>query len=572
MFFARIIQYCFSESSSATTSPADTYATSQYELQDFENLVSGLDFILDTIRSRIVAKRNRSLPVNRLPAEILGIIFSICARSESAQTHWRMVIIMSHICSQWRAVSINFPALWGTSMELTGMSLPMAKLFFERAGTLPVKILRSNSLVDMDVLTQVVFNNFHRVASLCMAVGEDDVSQKLIASDPPLIGTELDRVVFQLVKRGKRSSSAPVPIVMPSRLFGSSAPNIRHMKLDRIRMPWNTGFYVSLSTLKVSNHVAGGRSSQDSSILLALRDCPNLKVLDLHLVYPNRDWHASTDILLRSQPKQHPRKFVSLHTIKLDVPTPYVRHLLSHIKADGLRVLFINMQRPSYDPIDVDLPDINVLDPTLIPSKFLSQLQALRVYGDIDDMHISGTMSDDGMTFDLQGDYNSVKLLNQIARSIRVNYDLPLLKDVEFQVSCDEHRIAGEETSFCVDLVQYPTIESLKISHHYTASAVLSMMRNSLTSMIEQWPQIKRLSFENARFMYEDQRTLLDWCRAHQTLAFLSLSGSSFQADSVEKVTEFIRDAEGLPVEIDWSRCTYKTFTDAGERKVRKLR
>lgn len=82
-----------------------------------------------TIRTLV----NSSIPISRLPSEILLRIFHFCTyNGEFRETHW---LAFSQVCTRWRRLALEDPTLW-TYLDFGSEHL--ARLMYARAEPLPV--------------------------------------------------------------------------------------------------------------------------------------------------------------------------------------------------------------------------------------------------------------------------------------------------------------------------------------------------------------------------------------------------------------------------------------------------
>lgn len=110
--------------------------------------------------------------------------------------------------------------------------------------------------------------------------------------------------------------SAAGRLVVDAPLFGGHAPLLKYLDLDGLRLAWNSGFYCNLLTLKIVNCRADAHGYADRDIRYALRDSPNLEVLDLSLIGEGDAIPLLGSSLLASSRI----KLKSLHTLILGLP------------------------------------------------------------------------------------------------------------------------------------------------------------------------------------------------------------------------------------------------------------
>ncbi|KAF9474931.1 hypothetical protein BDN70DRAFT_814909, partial [Pholiota conissans] len=109
----------------------ETLQTIDGSIESYQKAVGDLMSSIMTLKAR----RNSLAPVSRLPAEILGIIFSLVqtrevnpnGKREGTPLQWLNV---TYVCQYWRNVALDFPSLW---VDLPVQSRRMVKLLLERS-------------------------------------------------------------------------------------------------------------------------------------------------------------------------------------------------------------------------------------------------------------------------------------------------------------------------------------------------------------------------------------------------------------------------------------------------------
>lgn len=144
-------------------------------------LESKLGLIRRDLESRAAFVQNAMAPVSALPTETLRLIFQLALESS------RSAITLSHVCSRWRSVSVNFSRLWTriripTHWAATKYNKVLVNLS-ERAGHMPISFHASISECSPHSL----------VASITAAPQNDTNPPQ---DENPLLGRNIDNVML----------------------------------------------------------------------------------------------------------------------------------------------------------------------------------------------------------------------------------------------------------------------------------------------------------------------------------------------------------------------------------------
>lgn len=106
---------------------------------------------------------NEAAPINRLPEDVLRLIFTTLCNAQDPGVASREAVSLSHVCSYWRAVALSDTALWAR-VDILNTNKKMIRLALKRSRSRPVAIDLSYSgvprrPVDMDLLRR----QWHRV-------------------------------------------------------------------------------------------------------------------------------------------------------------------------------------------------------------------------------------------------------------------------------------------------------------------------------------------------------------------------------------------------------------------------
>ncbi|TFK66145.1 hypothetical protein BDN72DRAFT_844698 [Pluteus cervinus] len=86
------------------------------------------------------SKRNRLLPISRLPVELLTHIFRLLQSGETDSQYYKWIYI-TQISSGWRKQIFETPGLWGKIIQLGPNRVDeVARDSFARAGAVPLDV------------------------------------------------------------------------------------------------------------------------------------------------------------------------------------------------------------------------------------------------------------------------------------------------------------------------------------------------------------------------------------------------------------------------------------------------
>ncbi|KAG8681156.1 hypothetical protein FRC08_015812, partial [Ceratobasidium sp. 394] len=138
---------------------AQTRQVMSHHLEEEISSLSSLQHSIQSAKGTLVRARNNSValvPINMLPLEVLSDIFTLgqqhCVHNMVTQYHaqtaaFRLVDVLSRVCTNWRRVSLNIRELWShidlimnTDHELFGALCGRAELWLKRARGCPLHI------------------------------------------------------------------------------------------------------------------------------------------------------------------------------------------------------------------------------------------------------------------------------------------------------------------------------------------------------------------------------------------------------------------------------------------------
>ncbi|EMD36651.1 hypothetical protein CERSUDRAFT_123754 [Gelatoporia subvermispora B] len=247
-----------------------------------------LDNILMLSVAVLRQARNQSQPVNRLPPEILTIIFQRIASLVSAickskcgdpcrhRTHDNAVVPLSHVCRYWRSVALSTPHLW-RQIVVRRQSVELLKTSVERSRNVPLTVELDGSgwSDDRDWLWQLLQAQRHRIEEIVCKDDENlsgpscNMAQCLTFSAPALKKLTVAHVWKGFPKAGS--------------LFAGCAPQLRSFcGCDSSHLP--RGITASLTSVHISDC-----TMRLVTLMEWLRSCPQLEHLSLKDAFSNFD-------------------------------------------------------------------------------------------------------------------------------------------------------------------------------------------------------------------------------------------------------------------------------------------
>jgi hypothetical protein len=192
-----------------------------------EGLFEAVAVIRDKLQIRTASVANALSPVLALPTEILALIFNLFVDDGDSTI---APIVLSHVCSRWRTVSLSLPSLW-TSPKLPLNHLGMAKEFFCRSSPLPIH-LSMRPLEWRPVEIEFNEKHAHRIQSLHLSSGFSEDSLLSFSRCTPLL--QLQEVSLDNDARYEDVHSA-LKTVRSLRLCGySCAESSKHVTMEHL--------------------------------------------------------------------------------------------------------------------------------------------------------------------------------------------------------------------------------------------------------------------------------------------------------------------------------------------------
>lgn len=359
------------------------------------------------------------------------------------------------------------------------------------------------------------------------------------------------------------------PHVFESTFFcGPHTPQLRHLDLEMVRMPWNSGFYTNLSTLRIAKFPLGVHSMLDKGILYVLRDSPNLLSLDLSLNSDSDPPSSSVQnqlehsdrFILAYQAQAQSIELKLLHTLKLEMPVCYVHRILSIIVADSLSTLALKLGEVSQR--DADLV-VTLTQPGVLPSTIMSSLGRLMVYTSHgmaktclsgwrhqDQTHLQSLETSFVLEWRICFD-PFIDYFRRMAIGVK-DHHMPLLQELEL-VSDGYLDVGNSDHPFVCFKQVAPSLTWLRLSGYTTGHAVPGFISPSKLPP-GGWPCLTSLAITSASLDLETSSAFPKWCLKSRlpVLHVLDLSRSLFTVSSKDDAEGFVRSVEGLGVAVIW--------------------
>jgi hypothetical protein len=119
----------------------------QCEIEDAIKVVAKLGETVTAIQQNMkhyaALVANTRVPVLALPVEILAMVFTLAVDNGR---HTKTQLLISHVCSKWRTVSLNMPMLWTNIVLGSSSWQSVGAEFLRRSSPLPIRLWIRNPL------------------------------------------------------------------------------------------------------------------------------------------------------------------------------------------------------------------------------------------------------------------------------------------------------------------------------------------------------------------------------------------------------------------------------------------
>ncbi|KAI0258720.1 hypothetical protein BC834DRAFT_1045719 [Gloeopeniophorella convolvens] len=294
---------------------------------------------VDALSERIrllKTRHNALLPISTLPAEILASIFIILATVDQPGPGDLGWIKATHVCQAWRDATINNPLLWQRVERHLGAR--WVEEITSRARGLPLDMTSP----DPSSPTATSSQSFPRASYLSLELQSNSKALRKTLRAPAPTLVELS--IFQRRKSGQLWTKLELPDDFV--LFGGNAPELRHVDLNQVFIPWKHLAHYSLTSLDVVTPEEEGFGSPLSHLFSVLGNCPGL----VHLVLDGCIDEPASRRSLANLPIVHLEelRYLSLGGATMDVRDVLQGLEISH--SASLRLVCRGWDRDKSDP------------------------------------------------------------------------------------------------------------------------------------------------------------------------------------------------------------------------------
>lgn len=279
---------------------------------------------------RLRRLRNGYCKINSLPVEIMQWIFRAAHSPVFALSRPCNLshLAISWTCSLWRDIALQDTRLW-SHIDLRFLGL--AALFTERSSScgLSVRsISRTDDEVDWDSQDEEVDE---REAFLKRHLDRIKVLHYR-PSSPYLADWVCDLPAARLEELKVYAGHTDLMdfdaewSILP-RLFANETPCLRRLDLRDHRLPFTTGSYQNLRSLKLSMGDAGPFLGNDEDLLVIFQECSGLEVLDLQLIWADEPPSFTPTTSRRSR-----IDMPALRSLRLRLPGTYIDDIMTSVK------------------------------------------------------------------------------------------------------------------------------------------------------------------------------------------------------------------------------------------------
>ncbi|KAI0310781.1 hypothetical protein OF83DRAFT_1178198 [Amylostereum chailletii] len=275
-------------------------ATVSKALQTIQQEMEAMQAAICAVNTR----RNTLIPIARLSADVLAIIFSFAVINETptwnekprpyspsmgSKLGW---IKVSHVSRHWRHTALAYPSLWSI-VSFQGSNLRWTHEMLARSKAAPLTIIRATRPLNLKTLF-----NFTGTGPIVERVGDfskdmlereswDPIVARLAQIEHLLVGNAVKDllIVIKVISRrapclraldistplvevpGPLGHSNHMTMLFPPVLFDNDAPNLRSLKLYGCHVRWSSIVFPSLTHLEIG--LPKMQRSQGMSLLMA---------------------------------------------------------------------------------------------------------------------------------------------------------------------------------------------------------------------------------------------------------------------------------------------------------------
>ncbi|KAF5315083.1 hypothetical protein D9619_007358 [Psilocybe cf. subviscida] len=284
-------------------------------------------------------------PIGQLPVELIAYIFDIGSQDDTS-----FPVIVSHVCREWRDISLNTPSLW-RHITLGPNELGCRKRL-RRAKAHPLDIKLSSSA------TESRHNQFHVMNMY--AANRYMGMVKPYTHQWRSLDIHFAQYASHLWQVGLANCASPAPQleefslvyrlnddIQEFSLFDGYAPRLRRVTIDGIRLEWAPSLFTNLTFLDYSHHgfTSGNSAVHDVINILSV----SAQLVELRILFPRgrtprlpATSEAVTTVVNLPQLSR-----LSLRVDGSDIPFE-LAHLVTLINAPSLTTLHLTDLRRSH--------------------------------------------------------------------------------------------------------------------------------------------------------------------------------------------------------------------------------
>lgn len=415
------------------------------ELKQVQQIQLQIEKSFSAVLARLGGNHNHFIPFNRLPDELLHIIFRWACRGG---LNYKVNARILCVCKRWNRVALDYGPLWGTMRyrDITG-SHQRTKLFLERSGLSPLSIVDFTLSAGLDDGVSDEYDEDTEYAEL------DRFSRSEIPRGnlnmcrlhlpriktlqvPRPLEWVADRWIFDmpapsletLSLRGCVSQIHP-NFIYPS-IFGNNHPRLRSLSLFNCRRHLQAGIFSGLTTLSLVVTTDGALQQHgyyltgQENILDVLHSSPNLRTFRLSLpkgmrLHPLE--HGVPTVLATDHPERIALR--SLTKLSLALSIDELVGFLGRVSLPDARTS-VHITYAGPDPA-IDWVN-SLFSPSCIPDSLLHYLHTLKVPHHFGDAFSGTGQGPDGSKYELSVSCGPLILVSLL----RQRFDLPRLKNL----------------------------------------------------------------------------------------------------------------------------------------------
>lgn len=272
-----------SRSRSSRAAPNLSIPRLREALHSLESKMATLLSEREVLESRLEQAVRLQSPIQRLPEELLSLIFEIGVMYGDEQDSLMLSNLML-VCRYWRQVAVDSPTLWSRIMTGTHHSIERARLKLDRSKSVPLHVcvdfsprmeygsVTTETLVHaMDLLRSSIWRwkTFHLTVP---NRPQAHAALMRCKESAPLLEVLSVRICHSMQE--DHYSSPPLP------LFDGRTPRLRSCSFTSFNFNWDLSLVSRLRVLKLGGYWNAFSPSVDV-IMDILRACPQLEELAL---------------------------------------------------------------------------------------------------------------------------------------------------------------------------------------------------------------------------------------------------------------------------------------------------